>query len=690
MIRRLLSKDRDARYLSLEDVQFDCAPVLLDLKHQQAAALLPQASSLLREHRFEQAHSLIRKILDLQPSNVEARRLKEVINREVKQQTIRPRVAALLRQAETEAARRNYPYAIRAVESALKLIPADTSLQAYLEKLQTASLQMERAARLTEQAQEFLLQNNLPGALQTVTAALNADPDNATAQQLLPQIRGEIEAREQQRRLREGVSRAEDLLARGAFEEAGAVLENLASENPASAEVEELVERWRRTRQEEETRRRLAGEIASCEQHLNRREWSAAVTRLEALSDEFPQQEQVLGLLARARAAQRDNERKRHCEQIGIEAWTLYKTKEFDRAIEILDRGLQIYPDEPRLLGLTQAIASLKAEYEKREVAEREQARAIEEAERKRALAIDEAVEQARALLDTGQLVAGLPQEFPKEPELQEIWHPANAGKGTLKLQSDIGKCLASGDVDRARELLDKARESDNQPEELAALEGEVQRAHFRREKLTDIKTLAAKGAYGKAEWAVTKFLEQYPNDPEAAAQLKAIGEARERQAREERLKRGRAEAQRLVAAEQFDAAIRTLNTLLEEFRSDADLLKEVHMAQAEKERREKVEVNRLGRRYEGLKEARAATAAGDHEQAEQTLLQLLEQYPNDAEIAAQLNAVRKAREQQARQARLREREEKAALARGPQQPESPLETLKTRVSRFLGRNKSP
>ncbi len=108
VVKRLLATDRETRYQSLEDVQFDVAPLLQQLQRNQAAALLAEATGLAQKQRLEEATALTRKILDLDPSNAEARQLRETIQEEMRRRTLRPRVAALMRQAETEAARRNF------------------------------------------------------------------------------------------------------------------------------------------------------------------------------------------------------------------------------------------------------------------------------------------------------------------------------------------------------------------------------------------------------------------------------------------------------------------------------------------------------------------------------------------------------------------------------------------------------
>jgi len=257
VVKRLLAKDRETRYQTLEDVQFDVMPLLQQLQRQQAQALLGEAAGLMHKQRLEEATTVTRKILDLDPSNTEARQLREAIQEEMRQRTIRPRVSALLRQAETEAARRNYSYALRAVESALRLVPSDASIRQYQSSLLATVERVDEATRLLVQARAQIEATDLTAAFQTVTAALKADPENPEARGLIEQVRAELEERERQQRLRDEVNRAEVLLDLSALREAGDLLERLATENPESPEVLMLIERLQRDRKEHARRQRI-------------------------------------------------------------------------------------------------------------------------------------------------------------------------------------------------------------------------------------------------------------------------------------------------------------------------------------------------------------------------------------------------------------------------------------------------
>ena len=79
MIMKTLAKDRDLRYQNLHEFQLDVGPILLDMRRQRAAELLPQAQALFEQEKGEEALKVMRRILDLEPMNVQARKLRERI-----------------------------------------------------------------------------------------------------------------------------------------------------------------------------------------------------------------------------------------------------------------------------------------------------------------------------------------------------------------------------------------------------------------------------------------------------------------------------------------------------------------------------------------------------------------------------------------------------------------------------------
>lgn len=193
ILQRLLAKDPEQRYQSLEDVQFDVAPVLRQLQAQQAEVLLATARELIEERRLDEAHVKLREILDMDPGNAAARHLREQVQREIRQRS-------------------------------------------------------DRVSRLLVVAEQQLAAGNLPLARQALSEARQTESHNTTARKRVADLQRELAMREQ--RLRSGLRQAEELIAIGAFDDAGQILGELEKESAKVPELERLSAELQRQRAE--------------------------------------------------------------------------------------------------------------------------------------------------------------------------------------------------------------------------------------------------------------------------------------------------------------------------------------------------------------------------------------------------------------------------------------------------------
>jgi serine/threonine protein kinase len=84
VIEKLLAKKPDSRYQSLEDVQFDLEPIILDLRKENVSELITGTRDLIAASELENAQSMVRQVLEIDPGNRTARELRETIQRQVK------------------------------------------------------------------------------------------------------------------------------------------------------------------------------------------------------------------------------------------------------------------------------------------------------------------------------------------------------------------------------------------------------------------------------------------------------------------------------------------------------------------------------------------------------------------------------------------------------------------------------
>lgn len=79
ILLRALHKERDQRYQTVEDMQLDLRAVLIDLERGQARQLIAGAQQAAAAGNAEEAQTLLRRILQLDPSNAEAVALRRAL-----------------------------------------------------------------------------------------------------------------------------------------------------------------------------------------------------------------------------------------------------------------------------------------------------------------------------------------------------------------------------------------------------------------------------------------------------------------------------------------------------------------------------------------------------------------------------------------------------------------------------------
>src|SRR5262249_35824350 len=131
---KMLIKDRDSRYHSLEDVRFDIEPIILELRRGSIGGLLTQAQELLKEDQLESAQSVVRQALAIDPANRTARELREQVEQSIRQMSVQARIEAGLKSVEGQIAQGSLHEAVASLESALRLDPDNSEVSKRLEE----------------------------------------------------------------------------------------------------------------------------------------------------------------------------------------------------------------------------------------------------------------------------------------------------------------------------------------------------------------------------------------------------------------------------------------------------------------------------------------------------------------------------------------------------------------------------
>ena len=472
IVHRALAKEREVRYASLEDLRFDMQPILVDLEKYQASNLLADAHRLLAETQWDAAHSVVRRVLELDPGNKEARQLREQIQQQLHRQSVQPRIEALVKSGEEAVASRRFQDAIPLFESALRLNPADSGIRIRMDTARKLMEECAVAARLFAEASQDLQMQNLTGAFRRVCEGLRSDPHNSEARELYKTIQQEISSRERTRHLQEGLTKAKRMLLIQSFEEATALLEGLATEHPEAAPVKDLLVEALNARQQHQLQQRRQEELKSIRTQLRERRYADAVGRLRSLKAEFPSDAEIGQLVSLAEEEVVAAQRAAMIDGIRRQAEACLATQNYDAALDVIEQGLQSNPGDTLLVRLLQSTVAAKNEFERKSAV----AQVLEQCDQLRARdQVGEALELVEASLlryiDEPLLIA-------IEKQLRQEWQEMERRRFTRDALSRAAQMIHRGEWDAVRKVLQNALERyPGTPELLSALDRVEKRA---------------------------------------------------------------------------------------------------------------------------------------------------------------------------------------------------------------------
>ena len=371
IVDRCLSKDRDQRYASMEDLRYDVMPVLQDLSRQQAARMIGEARKLMDLADWDAAQALIRRVLELDPADRTAIALRRTIADALRKRESAPRIATLASAADRLIEAKDYTKAAEAIESALKIDPAAEELRQRATEIRELMEREKRAQELLRAARQDLATEHFTGAYQNATEVLRFDPGRAEAIQLLAMVQAELDRRERGKHLREGLEKARNLLRIASFDEAIAALQQLIASHPGTLEASQLLREAELARENHLRTRKLQDALSSVKELLRLQRFPEAVHRLEALTSDFPGENEVIQILHYAREEWKVRQRIEALDRIKANAAQLQAEGRFDEALHLIERSHAEFPDEPDLLRLSQALTAAKAEAERRAALER-------------------------------------------------------------------------------------------------------------------------------------------------------------------------------------------------------------------------------------------------------------------------------------------------------------------------------
>lgn len=296
ILNRMLAKDVEDRYQTMEEVLMDLEPVWKRLLQADISILLENSERLFNEGDLLGAKSEIVQILNWDSTNAQAKRVSDLINSGLRKQKLVPQVRIHVENAQKLLAQGHHEEARSEAQLALKL---DSSYEPAAEVVRQAQLALERSRKIRHAllaSEELLAQGSLTEAETQLGEALSLDPCNESARDHLKQVREERARRELRKQRDSLLQQARSLWTNLKYEDCVNLLMSLNKQFPDDAEILKFLEAARQDQSEQRRQTLLVG----IRNLVSAQRFTEALQAVEAFFEQFPSDATANSLQAQA------------------------------------------------------------------------------------------------------------------------------------------------------------------------------------------------------------------------------------------------------------------------------------------------------------------------------------------------------------------------------------------------------
>ena len=363
IVGKMLEKKAEDRYQSMEDVLRDLEPLWKSAQQATVAGLLADCQQLVAVNDLQRAQGLLRKALQIDLGNTQAKSLMDRVTSELRRSQILPKVNEHLERGRGFLKKGKLQEARREVEAALGLDSRHDSAQHLFSEVEAAmarAQEVEQKLRLTKQR---LAEGALTEAATALGHALELDDANVQAQELRRQLDEERSRREKRKKLGDVLHQARTLWTALNYEECLKVLGDGLREFPGEPELIKLQEMARHDLEDLEKQRQL-GEVRKL---LGQQEFAQARKIIDALAKKYPQDSAVKNLQMLVLDAEREEQKTARFAKELAALRALLTGGKFGDAVSKGDALLREYPDEFELKELVGYARGEAAQQEQRQ-----------------------------------------------------------------------------------------------------------------------------------------------------------------------------------------------------------------------------------------------------------------------------------------------------------------------------------
>jgi serine/threonine-protein kinase len=475
---------------------------------------------------------------------------------------------------------RQFDLAVNAVEGLSRDFPEESELRELLRHARETRDQARRKEAYSRGCQDFevLMRDRKFDLAVTAAQSLIAAFPEEESSELLRRARKAREEAERKEQYARGCQDFEVLMRDRKFDLAVTAAQQLIKTFPEEQESAELLRDAQAARDLAGRKDAYSRDRQDFEALIRERQFDQAVTAARQLIEAFPEEQESVELLRRARKARDEAARKETYKRGCRDFEALMGEGKFDRAETAAQGLMAAFPKEP------EAPRFLRRAQDAREEAARKEAykRGCQNLE---ALMRDGEFEQA--ITAAQQLI----QDFPKEPEAAELLRRAEEAVRKEAYKRDrqaFDVLMRDGEFEQAvaaAERLTAAYPEESEAPELArrareARDEAARKEAYRRERQA-FEVLMRDGKFEKAVAAAERLTTAYPEEADVPQLAHRAREARDEAARKAAYARGRQDFEALLANAQFEQAIAKAQELIAAFPAEPGAAKDLERARA-------------------------------------------------------------------------------------------------------------
>jgi hypothetical protein len=577
ILSKALQKSPSERYQSMGDLLLELDPLSKRLQAESVTELVDQGRRLVEQSQFTEARDLLRQALQFESGNQQVKSLLDKVNSELKRILVRPKVLGFVERGRALLAGGKVLDARIAAESALQL---DSTFEPAQELRRVVGKELERADLIAGwlKAAKHRIAEGLPDEGEALVAmVLAAEPSNEQASALQQQVIQEKADRQKRLRLLDRLQYARGLWTRQNYSECINFLVDLQKEFPEDEEVPGLLET---VREDHEERREQA--LLGCRNLLAARHYEECLAHLTALQEQFPGDEEIPRLLEEVRREQRSQRRLQGvADAIGALA-----ARRYDESISLLSKLCREFPGEPEIAALLETARENQEEHQ-----------------RQQSIAKARELMAARRYEESIVALSQLQAAFPGEAEIRDLLEIARRDQDEQLKQQKLAEArslLAIQSFEEAMTVLDAlavVHPNDAAVVKLHALVRREQEKHDRTERvqraLDTLKKLMGEMKYSEVISEAKRLLTEFPGETSFRRLAEfAIGQ-QESDEKELLFQQTLEQAKTLFDSDRFKETIDIVQIGLKTFPANPDLLhlyQQAEIQQRKLEARQKIE----------------------------------------------------------------------------------------------------